>query len=141
MLSLAVVIAGLTWATLLVVRRTAEERVQREIQEESQNTMITFQVLQREHLVALMRKADLLSSLVTMRNGDPEAIEDVGRDPWQSNEADLLVLSDASGKIVALHTTMDEFPMATAQDLLTHSLKTKAPAGGGIAGRVFIRWY
>ncbi len=25
------------------------------------------------------------------------------------DEADLLVLSDASGKIVALHTTMDEF--------------------------------
>lgn len=134
MLSLAVVIAGLTWATLLVVRRTAEERVQREIQEESQNTMITFQVLQREHLVALMRKADLLSSLVTMRNGDPEAIEDVGRDPWQSNEADLLVLSDASGKIVALHTTMDEFPMATAQDLLTHSLKTNSTSGWWYSG-------
>src|SRR5580698_495573 len=129
MLSLAVVIAGLTWATLFVVRRTAEERVQREIQEESHNAMITFQVLQQGHLVALTHKADLLASLVTLRNGDPTAIEDVGNDPWQSEECDLMVLSDASGKIVALHTTMDEFPMATAQDVLGHALKDRNTTG------------
>jgi hypothetical protein len=103
MLSLAVLTAGLIWASLLIVRRTAEGRVQREIQEESQNAMMTFQLLQHSHFVALMRKADLLASLVSMRNGDPAAIEEVGRDPWQSDECDLLVLSDARGKIVALH--------------------------------------
>jgi signal transduction histidine kinase/ActR/RegA family two-component response regulator len=122
MVSLAVVTAGLTWATLSVVRSTAEGRVQREIQEESQNAMVTFQVLQHGHLVALMRKADLLASLVMMRNGDPASIEDVGKDPWHSDECDLLVFSDASGKIVALHTTMDEFPQATAQELLGRAL-------------------
>jgi signal transduction histidine kinase/CheY-like chemotaxis protein len=125
MVSLAVVTAGLTWATLSIVRRTAEGRVEREIQEESQNAMMTFQVLQHGHLVALLRKADLLASLVTMRNGDPAAIEDVGKDPWQSEECDLMVLADASGKIVALHTTMDEFPMATAQELLGHAQKER----------------
>src|SRR5271169_4339999 len=119
MMSLAAVTVALTWATLSVVRRTAEGRVQREIQEESQNAMITFQVLEHGLLVALMRKADLLASLVTMRNGDPAAIEDVGKDPWQSDECDLLLLSDANGQIVALHTTMDEFPRATAQELLS----------------------
>jgi signal transduction histidine kinase/CheY-like chemotaxis protein len=134
MLSLAVVIAGLTWATLLVVRRTAEERVQREIQEESHNAMITFQVLQQGHLVALTHKADLLASLVTLRNGDPTAIEDVGNDPWQSEECDLMVLSDASGKIVALHTTMDEFPRATAQEILSHELKERNTTGWWYSG-------
>jgi hypothetical protein len=87
----------------------AEGRVQREIQEESQNAMVTFQLLQHGHFFALMRKADLLASLVSMRNGDPAAIEEVGKDPWQSDECDLLVLSDARGKIVALHTIVDEF--------------------------------
>jgi signal transduction histidine kinase/ActR/RegA family two-component response regulator len=125
MVSLAVVTALLTYATLFVVRRTAEGRVQREIQEESQNAMITFQVLQHGHLVALMRKADLLASLVAMRNGDPASIEDVGKDPWHSDECDLLVFSDASGKIVALHTTMDEFPQPIAQELLGHALKER----------------
>src|ERR1700683_333104 len=134
MVSLAVVIAGLTWATLLVVRRTAEGRVQREIQEESQNAMMTFQVLQQGHVVALLRKADLLASLVTMRNGDPTAIEDVGKDPWHSDECDLMVLADASGKIVALHTTMDEFPQATAQEVLGHDLKEGSTTGWWYSG-------
>ncbi len=134
MLSLAVVIAGLTSATLFIVRRTAEGRVQREIQEESQNAMMTFQVLQHGHLVALMRKADLLASLVTMRNGDPAAIEDVGKDPWHSDECDLMVLSDASGKIVALHTTMDEFPLGTAQELLSQALKERNTSGWWYSG-------
>jgi signal transduction histidine kinase/ActR/RegA family two-component response regulator len=134
MLSLAVVTAGLTWATLLVVRRTAEERVQREIQEESQNAMMTFQVLQHGHVVALMRKADLLASLVTMRNFDPGAIEDVGKDPWHSDVCDLMVLSDANGKIVALHTTMDEFPVAAAQEALNHTLKERNSTGWWYSG-------
>jgi hypothetical protein len=134
MLSLAVVTAGLTWATLLIVRRTAEGRVQGEIREESQNAMMTFQVLQHGHLVALMRKADLLASLVTMRNGDPAAIEDVGRDPWHSDECDLLVLADAGGRIVALHTTMDEFPLATAQEALGHALKERNSTGWWYSG-------
>jgi signal transduction histidine kinase/CheY-like chemotaxis protein len=134
MVSLAVVTASLTYATLFVVRRTAEGRVQREILEESQNAMMTFQVLQNGHLVALAHKADLLSSLVTMRNGDPAAIEDVGNDPWHSDDCDLMVLSDPSGKIVALHTTMDEFPRATAQELLGHDLKERNVTGWWYSG-------
>jgi signal transduction histidine kinase/ActR/RegA family two-component response regulator len=134
MLSLAVVTTGLTWATLLIVRRTAEGRVQGEIREESQNAMMTFQVLQHGHVVALMHKADLLASLVTMRNGDPAAIEDVGKDPWHSDECDLLVLADAGGRIVALHTTMDEFPLATAQEALSHALKERNSSGWWYSG-------
>jgi signal transduction histidine kinase/ActR/RegA family two-component response regulator len=134
MLSLAVVTAGLTWATLSIVRRTAEGRVEREIQEESQNAMMTFQVLQQGHLVALLRKADLLASLVTMRNGDPAAIEDVGKDPFHSDDCDLMVFSDDRGKILALHTTIDEFPLATAQDLLGGALKERHATGWWYSG-------
>jgi signal transduction histidine kinase/CheY-like chemotaxis protein len=134
MLSLAVVTTGLTWGTLLIVRRTAEGRVQGEIREESQNAMMTFQVLQQAHVVALLRKADLLASLVTMRNGDPAAIEDVGKDPWHSDECDLLVLADATGKILALHTTMDQFPLATAQEALGHALQERNNTGWWYSG-------
>ena len=121
--SLAALTAALTCATLLIVRRTAEGRIQREIQQESLNAMMTFQVLEHRHQLALSHKADLLASLVSMRNGDASAIEDVGKDPWQSDDCDLLLLSDAAGNIQALHATMAEFPMATAQELLSHSLK------------------
>jgi signal transduction histidine kinase/CheY-like chemotaxis protein len=96
--------------------------------------MMTFQVLQQGHLVALLRKADLLASLVTMRNGDPAAIEDVGKDPWHSDDCDLMVLADAKGKIEALHTTMDEFPVAIAQELLGHDLKERNTTGWWYSG-------
>ena len=114
MLSLAIVTSCLTGVTLLIVRRSGESRVQREIQEESRNAMMTFQVLQHQHQAMLIRKADLLVSLVSMRNGDPSAIDDVSNDPWQTDECDLLVLADAQGKIVALHSTKIAAPLGAA---------------------------
>lgn len=134
MLSLALVTASLTCGTLLIVRRTAEARAQQEIQEESLNAMMTFQALEHRHQAVLSHKADLLASLVSMRNGDSSAIEDAGNDPWQSDDCDLLVLSDASGKIVALHTDVAAFPMATAQDLLRQSLKEGSTTGWWYSG-------
>jgi hypothetical protein len=48
LLSLVVVIAGLTCATLFVVRRGAQERARREVQEEALNAVLTFRVLQHD---------------------------------------------------------------------------------------------
>jgi len=86
LVSLVVVIAGLTCATLFVVRRGAQERARREVQEEALNAVLTFRVLQHDHEIALSHKADLLASVASMRNGDSTAIQDVGEDPWQSDE-------------------------------------------------------
>jgi signal transduction histidine kinase len=123
LLSLVLIIAGLTCATLLVVRQNAEERVQREIKQDALNAILTFRVVQHDHQVALSRKADLLASLAFMRNGDAATIQDVSEDPWRSDDCDLFVLADRDGKIIALHTTTLEFPVATAEDLLRHSRK------------------
>ena len=127
--------AGLTCATLLVVRRNAQERMRREIQEHALNAILTFQVVERQHQVTLSRKADLLASLASMRNGDATTIQDVSEDPWQSDDCDLFVLADRSGKIVALHTTTLEFPVATAEDLLRRSLKEGNAAGWWYSGK------
>src|SRR4029077_17726895 len=86
LLSLALITACRTCATLLVVRRSAQMRVQREIQQEALNTVLTFEVVQHQHQVALSRKADLLASVAFMRNGDATTIQDVSEDPWQSGE-------------------------------------------------------
>ena len=134
LLSLVLITAGLTCATLLVVRGNAQERVQREIKEEALNAILTFQVVQHQHQVALSHKADLLATVASMRNGDATAIQDVGEDPWQSDECHLLALADRNGKIVALHTTLDEFPVAIAQDMLSHSLREGNATGWWYSG-------
>src|SRR6202049_3075860 len=129
LLSLVLITACLTCATLLVVRRSAPMRVQREIQQEALNTVLTFDAVHDEHQVVLSRKADLLASLAFMRNGDATTIQDVGEDPWQSGDCDLFVLADPNGKIVALHSTIPEFPIVTAEYMLDRSLKEENTAG------------
>ena len=116
------------------MRRTAEGRAQREIKEETLNAILTFQALQHQHQLALSRRADLLASLALMRNGDATAIQEVGEDPWHSDECDLLVLADPSGKIVALHSRMAEFPLATAQDMLNRSFEEGNTTGWWYSG-------
>jgi len=121
--SLVLVTAGLTCATLLLVRHNAQDREQREIQEDALNVIHTFQIVQHQHQVALTRKADLLASMALMRNGDATTIQEVSEDPWQSEECDLLVLADKNGRIVALHSGTWPFAVARAEELLGRSLK------------------
>jgi signal transduction histidine kinase/CheY-like chemotaxis protein len=123
LLSLVVVTAGLTCAALLVVRHAAQVEMQREIQEDAQNAILTFQVVQRQHQIALDHKADLLATLAHMRNGDASAIQDSSEDPWQADDCNLFALADRSGKIVALHTTSPGFPVATAEIMLRRSVR------------------
>src|SRR6266568_2512421 len=134
MLAFALVTAGLTCATLLIVRRAAEKRVQQEIKGEACNALLTFQVLQHQRQVALSRKADLLASLASMRNGEATTIQDVGENPWQSEECDLFVLADSSGKITALHSTVAKFPLDVAQDMLSYDLKQGNSTGWWYSG-------
>ena len=102
LLSFVFLTAALTCATLLVVRRNAQAQVQHQIEQDARNDTLTFQVVQHQQQMALSRKADLLASLAMMRNGDATTIKDASEDPWQSDDCNLFVLADKSGKIVAL---------------------------------------
>jgi len=95
------IIAGLSSATLLVVRHTAEVQVQRGIKTNILNSILTFKVMQHQHQIALAKKASLVASVAFMRNGDATTIQDLSEDPWHSEDCDLFVLADRSGKIIA----------------------------------------
>jgi len=122
LISFVFLTAGLTIASLLVLRHNAEAQVQHQIEEDVQNAIRTFQIVQRQQQTALSRKADLLASLAFMRNGDASAITDASQDPWQSEDCNLFVLADKSGKIVALHSTGPSLSLASAQDLVSRSV-------------------
>src|SRR5579872_3543483 len=74
LLSLILVTAGLTCATLLLVRHAVQVQMEREVEQDTRNAILTFQVLQHERELALSHKADLLATLAYMRNGDPSTI-------------------------------------------------------------------
>ena len=121
LLSLVLVTAGLTCATLLVVRHTAQLQVQRQIEEDAHNAILTFQVIEHQHQSALRHKADLLATLALLRDADPSTIQDSSEDPWQSDDCDLFVLADRSGKVVAVHTAIPGLSAAAAEELLRRS--------------------
>jgi len=115
------VIAGLTCATLLILHRRAELEIKDQVKDQTGNVILTFQVMQQQHQISLGRTADLLATLAAMRNGDVTTIDDAGEDPWGSSDCDLLVLADASGHILAMHSTAGEFPLAVAEVMLRRS--------------------
>ena len=116
--SLVLVIAGLTCATLFVLHRRAELEVKHQVKDEAGNVILTFQVMQQQHQIALSHTADLLATLASMRNGDVTTIHDAGEDPWGSSDCDLLALADQDGNILAMHTRAGEFPIAVAEVML-----------------------
>ena len=127
--------AGLTSATLLVVRWNAQAQVQHQIEQDARNANLTFQVVQRQQQTALSRKADLLAWLAYMRNGDATAIKEASEDPWQSDNCNLFVLADKSGKIVALHSTSPSFPLTAAEDLVSRSVSRGETSGWWFSDR------
>jgi signal transduction histidine kinase/CheY-like chemotaxis protein len=121
--------SGLTSATLLVVRWKAQTQVQHQIEQEARNATLTFQEVQQQQQTALSRKADLLAWLAYMRNGDATAVKDVSENPWRSDDCNLFVLADKSGKIVALHSTGPAFPIPDAQEMVSSSLARGETSG------------
>lgn len=126
--------AGLTCATLLVVRRNAQAEAQQQIEQEARNATWTFRVVQRQQQMALSRKADLLASLALMRNGDATALKDASEDPWQSDDCNLFVLADKNGRIVALHSTSLPLPLTSAQEMLLRSVSRGETSGWWFGG-------
>jgi signal transduction histidine kinase/FixJ family two-component response regulator len=122
LLSFVLLSAGLTCATLLVVRRNAQAQMQHQVEQDVRTATLKFQVLEHHRQEALSHKADLLASLAYMRNGDGTAIQEASEDPWKSDECDMFALADKKGKIVALNPTTATFPIATAQKMLNRSL-------------------
>jgi two-component system, cell cycle sensor histidine kinase and response regulator CckA len=109
-------------------------QVQRQVEDEARNVILTFQVMQQERQIALNHKADLLATIASMRNGDVTTINDAGEDPWQSPGRDLLALADQNGRILAMHTTGGEFPIPAAEAMLRRSRRAGEVSGWWYSG-------
>ena len=110
LLSLVLVMATMTGGTLMTVRHSMQAQVERQVQEDTSNSILTFQVMEQQRRLVLGRKAELLATLAYMRNGDPTVIREVSQDPWQSEECDLFALVDSKGRIRALQSRLSDLP-------------------------------
>jgi signal transduction histidine kinase len=130
LLSLLLVSASLTCATLLIVRHRIRLHVSEEIREALQDSVFTFQNFQRqredtlERSVALLASQPILEALMTApddaaRRGLREAtIQDASGFLWRKIGSGLFVLADRSGKLMALHPATSGLTRAEAQEFV-----------------------
>lgn len=120
LLSMVAVSAALTFTTLLVVRHTVQQQVRAGIQRDLQNSVSAFHNFQRQRETMLERSAALLADLPTTRammtTRDAATIQDASREVWRLAGSDLLLMADASGRVVALQATAQEITAHDGQE-------------------------
>src|SRR5208337_5087840 len=131
LLSMVAVSAALTFTTLLVVRHTVQQEVRLGIQRDLENSVSAFRNFQKQREVTIERSAALLADLPNVRalmtTHHPATILDASRDLWQLAGSDLLLLADASGKVMALQATAQEITVRDGQDFFPHVFPNDAP--------------
>jgi signal transduction histidine kinase len=125
LLSLVAVAAALTVTTLIVVRRTVKAQIREQIVQDLQNSVATFENVERQRTLNLTRSARLLADLPIVRalmtTQHAATIQDSSQNLSQLGSTDLFVLADQNGSVMALHTTSTEFTREAAQRALARS--------------------
>ena len=105
--TMALVIALVTGTSLLLIRHQLREQVTGDFSRDLDHSVVAFQNLQAERLAALERENDLLAKLPTLKalmtSGDDLTIQDGAAEFWQLSGADLFMLADSSGRVVAAY--------------------------------------
>ncbi len=122
LLSMGLVIAGLSWVSLLVVRQTVQERAQQELTTSAHNSLVIFEMLQHQRQLAMSRKADLLATSAFLSNSDATEFTDATNNPLDISSTDVMALADPDGKILALHTSRSSLTTQRVEALLRPSL-------------------
>lgn len=121
--AMAVIIAVVTALSLLLIRHLLHDQVTDDLSKDLDHSVITFQNLQGERLEGLDRENALLAKLPTLKalmtSGDDLTIQNGAAEFWRLSGADLFVLTDASGRIVAAYTRS-----SVADDALRQGLRT-----------------
>ena len=105
--AMALIIAGATFGSLLIVRHQLEDEVTQDLTKDLTNSVTTFQNLELQRLNALERQNALLADLPSLRalmtTSDQLTIEDGGVRFWNISDNDLFGLADSQARVVAAY--------------------------------------
>ena len=131
LLSMLLISTGLTCTSLLLVRRSVQGQVKKEIFADLHNSVSTFRNFQRERELALIHSAELLADLPNLRalmtTQHEATIQDASNDLWRLAGSDLFVLADRTGRVVALHTASPGLTHEMAQQSFGATLSQEGP--------------
>jgi signal transduction histidine kinase len=128
LLASLVVSAGLTTTCLLLVRNILGRQARTAVTKDLKSSVVTFENVRRQHEKGLARSARLVANLPIVRalmtTEDASTIQDASENLRALAEADLLVLSDATAKVMALHTSASGFSDPMAEEQLHRSIRS-----------------
>ena len=105
--AMAVIIAGATFGSLLIVRHQLESQVTQDLTRDLVHSVTTFQNLEAQRMDALEREnalwADEPRLRALMTTSDKRTIEDAGVEYWRVSGNDLFALADNQGHVVAAY--------------------------------------
>jgi signal transduction histidine kinase len=138
--------AGLTVVSLMIVQRSVENQVRRNLRVDLANSVETFRNFQREREDSLARSAQLIADLpvlkALMTSRHAPTIQDASTELSQLSGGDLFALVDQSNQIVGFHTRTPGITLAQAQELRnprTHSDESQQWwSAGGHLYQVFL---
>ena len=119
--AMALIIAGATFGSLLIVRHELEKQVTQNLTHDLEHSVTTFQNLESQRLTALEHENALLADLPTLKalltTSDKPTIEDAGVEYWKVSDSDLFALVNNQGRVMAAYAK--ELPDTTqlANDL------------------------
>ena len=121
--AMAVIIAVVTGLSLLLIRHHLRDQVSDDLSKDLIQSVAAFQNLQAERLSTLERENELLSKLPTLKalmtSGDDLTIQNEAAEFWRLSGADLFVLVDPSGRVVAAYTKSPVVDAALRQGVKT----------------------
>lgn len=119
--AMAVIIAGATFGSLLIVRHQLEDQVTKDLTKDLSHSVATFQNLEAQQLSMLERENALLADEPRLRalmtTSDQRTIEDAGVELWKISESDLFALADNQGHVEAAYARGLRDTRQLAQDL------------------------
>ena len=139
LLSMLLILAGLTSTSLLLVRRSVERHFQTEISADLRSSVLQFKNVQHDRESGLQRSAALVANLPILRalmtTSHEKTIQDASLDLWRLAGSDLFLLATPAGSVVGLHNRGPAIDRDVTAKLLQDSLADNARAhwwfGGG----------
>lgn len=139
LLSMLLILAGLTSTSLLLVRRAVERHFQTEISDDLRSSVVQFKNVQHDRESGLQRSAALVANLPILRalmtTSHEKTIQDASKDLWRLAGSDLFLLANPAGAVVGLHNRGSSLDRNVTAKLLEDSLKDNVGAhwwfGGG----------
>ncbi len=121
LLTLSLVVVGITAASLAILRATLHAKIERDFSSDLQRSIHTFASLRQQRGLTLEREnallADLPSLKALMTTRDQRTIVDGGERFWKVSGNDLFALAKPDGEIVAAYTTGQPADSQLASDL------------------------